>query len=302
MQIIDRNNILDAKKCIDALFRHLGNKSEALAFLSSKIEYANNLNRDNWNLNLDLNGKFLRFNVGQEYCIQLTSSECLILCLRHLIPSELNELGDIEFLGYDKKLGIVRSDNISSVPDCLVKVPNSIGCVIKNKFDKWLSLLEESNSQFIDYAIKNTKILPQMRGTHSVGSIDCLSLFVKRELPNPSFLFSAIQENENIVLRNIKSISEQELTKLASSRMDISRKAHTKSTIFIRSPYIVELAKRLAKGVCQDCVQPAPFVSKITNEPYLEVHHIRSLSEGGKDIIENVVALCPNCHRKRHYG
>ena len=69
MQIIDRNNILDAKKCIDALFRHLGNKSEVLAFLSSKIEYANNLNRDNWNLNLDLNGKFLRFNVGQEYCI-----------------------------------------------------------------------------------------------------------------------------------------------------------------------------------------------------------------------------------------
>ena len=302
MRIIDRNNILDAKKCIDAFFKDLENRDQILAFLSSKIEFANSLNCDNWNLNLDLNGKFLRFNVGQEYCIQLTSSEYLILCLRHLLPSELSESYDIEFRGYDKKLGVVQSNNIAIIPDDLVKVSNSIGCVIKKNFDKWLPLLEESNIRFIDYAIKNTKIMPQMRGAHSVGSIDYLSLLVKKELPNPSFVFNAIQENENIVLRKIKNIPESELKKLASLQTDAPHKAYTKATIFIRSPYVVELAKRLAKGICQDCDQPAPFVSKITNEPYLEVHHICPLSEGGKDIIENVIALCPNCHRKRHYG
>ncbi len=35
---------------------------------------------------------------------------------------------------------------------------------------------------------------------------------------------------------------------------------------------------------------------------YLEVHHIEFLSEGGKDEENNMIALCPNCHRKFHFG
>ena len=31
-----------------------------------------------------------------------------------------------------------------------------------------------------------------------------------------------------------------------------------------------------------------------------EIHHIRFRSEGGKDILENLVALCKNCHDKAH--
>ena len=44
---------------------------------------------------------------------------------------------------------------------------------------------------------------------------------------------------------------------------------------------------------------PAPF-KKRNGEPFLEVHHVMWLSEGGSDSIENTVALCPNCHRKVH--
>lgn len=29
---------------------------------------------------------------------------------------------------------------------------------------------------------------------------------------------------------------------------------------------------------------------------------IEPLSEGGRDCLESVVALCPNCHRQVHYG
>ena len=35
-------------------------------------------------------------------------------------------------------------------------------------------------------------------------------------------------------------------------------------------------------------------------KPYLEAHHIIWLAKGGADEIENVVALCPNCHKKMH--
>lgn len=33
---------------------------------------------------------------------------------------------------------------------------------------------------------------------------------------------------------------------------------------------------------------------------HIETHHIEWLARGGKDRIENTVALCPNCHRKMH--
>ena len=66
-----------------------------------------------------------------------------------------------------------------------------------------------------------------------------------------------------------------------------------------RNPYVAELAKRKAKGICQLCENPAPFNDK-DGKPYLETHHIVWLSEGGEDTIENCTALCPNCHKKMH--
>ena len=44
------------------------------------------------------------------------------------------------------------------------------------------------------------------------------------------------------------------------------------------------------------------FIRKSTGEPYLEVHHIKFLSDGGPDRAWNAVALCPNCHRRCNYA
>jgi len=60
-----------------------------------------------------------------------------------------------------------------------------------------------------------------------------------------------------------------------------------------------EAAKRQANGLCQLCGLPAPFTGH-DGQPFLEAHHIVPLGEGGTDTPENVVALCPNCHRKMH--
>lgn len=52
-----------------------------------------------------------------------------------------------------------------------------------------------------------------------------------------------------------------------------------------------------ADGNCQLCGYPAPFLDNEGN-PYLEVHHIIPIQNGGTDNVDNMVALCPNCHRK----
>jgi len=54
-------------------------------------------------------------------------------------------------------------------------------------------------------------------------------------------------------------------------------------------------------GKCQKC-GAKPFINSRTGKPYLEVHHIKFLADGGFDTLANSIALCPNCHRKAHYG
>ncbi len=56
-----------------------------------------------------------------------------------------------------------------------------------------------------------------------------------------------------------------------------------------------------ANGHCECCGAAAPFISD-NGEPYLEIHHVRQLAHGGPDTPANAVAVCPNCHRKLHFG
>lgn len=76
----------------------------------------------------------------------------------------------------------------------------------------------------------------------------------------------------------------------------------TLSFSFKRNPDVVAEVLEKAKGVCGKCHASAPFKKISNGEPYLEVHHIEQLANGGDDTVENAIALCPNCHREWHYG
>jgi len=76
---------------------------------------------------------------------------------------------------------------------------------------------------------------------------------------------------------------------------------------YIRNPHIVAQALFRAQGKCEKCGKNAPFRRHSDGTPYLEVHHKIPLSEQANrednlDTLENVLALCPNCHRKAHFG
>ena len=69
-----------------------------------------------------------------------------------------------------------------------------------------------------------------------------------------------------------------------------------------RNPAVVEATLRRAKGTCEGCNLSAPFNRTKDGSPYLEVHHVVFMNRGGHDNIDNTLALCPNCHRKKHFG
>jgi 5-methylcytosine-specific restriction endonuclease McrA len=109
-------------------------------------------------------------------------------------------------------------------------------------------------------------------------------------------LESWLAENE----RRAVALSENELIERASMADPFARKVELVGTTYIRNSYVADAAKKLADGVCDLCKQQAPFLL-VNGEPYLESHHVVWLSRGGHDLLDNVVALCPNCHRKMHY-
>ena len=70
---------------------------------------------------------------------------------------------------------------------------------------------------------------------------------------------------------------------------------------YARDPKVVAAALKASNGRCQACKEEGPFINS-DGKPFLEVHHIDPLAGGGADNLSNVAALCPNCHRKQHYG
>lgn len=55
-----------------------------------------------------------------------------------------------------------------------------------------------------------------------------------------------------------------------------------------------------AAGRCEAC--GAEGFTTASGAKYLETHHVLALAEGGPDTVWNVIALCPNDHRRAHYG
>ena len=90
--------------------------------------------------------------------------------------------------------------------------------------------------------------------------------------------------------------------RLAAKTEMLPRKVAVTSTSFVRDPDVIAEALFRAEGQCEECKKEAPFFRKSDGRPYLEVHHKIPLANGGKDTIDNVLALCPNCHRKAHFG
>ncbi len=112
---------------------------------------------------------------------------------------------------------------------------------------------------------------------------------------------SELVENleKDLTEKEIIRMSNQQLARRSAiSKVDKKPKT-TETTVYYRDPYLKEMVKRIAEGKCQYCGNDAPFIDN-EGQPYLEEHHVKRLADGGTDTINNVVAICPNCHRKVH--
>lgn len=98
---------------------------------------------------------------------------------------------------------------------------------------------------------------------------------------------------------SIDELRKRALRASTSSSNDNWRIAKTVQRI--RSNDIRAYVLRRAGGICELTGDPAPFRTQ-AGGPYLEVHHIHRLSDGGLDHPKNCAAITPNAHREIHLG
>lgn len=103
-------------------------------------------------------------------------------------------------------------------------------------------------------------------------------------------------------LDEAKTISVDELKNKILKCDKKPEKIEVLTYMYKRNPYVIIEVLNRSEGICELCKNIAPFVRKSDGTPYLEIHHLIPLSENGDDTVENTMALCPNCHRKLHYG
>jgi len=123
------------------------------------------------------------------------------------------------------------------------------------------------------------------------------------ETQNNKFIEQNIFESDfkQKIQKSKSDSQEKRLMRLKKSTKKPSS-VEVKSIQYQRNPDVVVEVLNRANGICEKCKKKAPFLRKKDNSPYLEVHHIITLANGGDDTIENAIAVCPNCHRELHFG
>jgi hypothetical protein len=69
---------------------------------------------------------------------------------------------------------------------------------------------------------------------------------------------------------------------------------------YVRDQSVRKAVLARANGKCELCGTEG-FAAR-NGARFLETHHVISLSEQGPDKVSNVIALCPNDHRRAHFG
>lgn len=107
------------------------------------------------------------------------------------------------------------------------------------------------------------------------------------------------EEQRRLTTRSLADLMASYATRPRNERPQ--RRAQS-SSVYDRDPMVVAITKKAANSQCEvdDCTSP-PFNTN-SGELYVEVHHLRPLAEGGKDVLENAVAVCPTHHRHLHFG
>ncbi len=203
-------------------------------------------------------------------------------------------------------------------------------CIIAKKFQKYPNKGNYDKNMLIDdaktlYLSKNLINIGDVSFNHFIDII--LDSYESIENYNRPLVKSIIYSNRDVfqdIYYNVLNInkennideviSENEINSFSEiegpePRTDIGENEVGKNKNYKSSSLKKEKAKRKSGYFCElgDRNQCQYFISKTSNKNFLEAHHLVQMEfsndfENSLDVIANLIALCPNCHRKLHHA
>jgi 5-methylcytosine-specific restriction protein A len=139
----------------------------------------------------------------------------------------------------------------------------------------------------------------QPDGEKTIRDVWIFPLRIRGNKHPPLLKKTLLETKEETVRKKVHKLPLDQLEFQARYALKKGGRREVVSEVYEHDQIVSEYAKRKADGTCQLCNGPAPFSTR-DGDPFLEVHHIVPLAEGGPDSVDNVAALCPNCHRRMH--
>lgn len=113
---------------------------------------------------------------------------------------------------------------------------------------------------------------------------------------------NALEQNEieHTLETDSKELDKNDLLKkINDCEKDTSEKITINGKTYKRYNYLMVQIKKYRDYKCQFC---STTILKANGEYYIEACHIKPKSEGGKDSLDNILILCPNCHKLFDFG
>ena len=115
-------------------------------------------------------------------------------------------------------------------------------------------------------------------------------------------LQAAPVSNEDVVAEVARLAKREAIIERAKKAKGKPARRTVQREDFVRDPFVVAAALIRSVGECEMPKCTRDLFLKDDGSPYLEVHHIHPLAEGGDDTLVNAAVLCPHCHRLLHFG
>ena len=171
---------------------------------------------------------------------------------------------------------------------------------------KILALFEQASKGFVrfmgfaDYMGHHFEDRPDVEENQRSAIV--FELAMQPATPTQNTAIDPPASSQRLSEKEAQSLSLEELREIAiSGQPKTANKKTRRIATYNRSLAVRRYVLKRANGTCEGCGKPAPFVNK-KDDPYLEPHHLHRISDGGPDHPDHVVALCPTCHRRVHYG
>lgn len=206
---------------------------------------------------------------------------------------------------YNKNGKLFEKKSIDNYHSSLNTILVKLDMVNKSGFSKVYECDEVESFEELYYEIFShsdfTACNNKSNHTHS-SALELYRRFVSylEAKSSTPILQEEFEKEEKVEKNKARKMSDAELKEsIIQKKNKLSRERKVVSISYLRDQEVAEYAVRRAKGRCDLCQMNAPFVKR-DGTPYLECHHVVWLSRGGEDVIDNVSAICPNCHRKIH--